>query len=104
MKPTLQKFLDLLSSIVKRPGMYQVSDVEDLYLFISGYLFAADDEVSEMMHQFRQYVNRHFADEFTSQADLTWDSLIKFNSLGPSGSIQLFDKLFEKFKVSYFSK
>jgi hypothetical protein len=41
----LNIFIELISSIVKRPAMYQVSNVEGLYLFIFGYITGSKSNI-----------------------------------------------------------
>ncbi|WP_426671442.1 hypothetical protein ACPPVU_09410 [Mucilaginibacter sp. McL0603] len=95
----VDKLFELISAIVKRPAMYQVSKVEDIYLVIFGYLAGSKYELLNIFHEnFRIFVNEHFKEDFVSKSDYDWPRLIRFYSAGDKHSIELFGQLFEQFK------
>jgi hypothetical protein len=88
------KFIDLIRSILKRPGMYQVNKVEDLYYIILGYSFSQTGNlITDALSKFRRYVNA----EFESKDDIDWCRLIRFSSSSDSHSLKLFGQIFEDF-------
>jgi hypothetical protein len=97
----VNQFIDWLQHVVNKPGMYQVNNIEDLGLIMSGYLIGAAhmgdvEALSAFLSDFRSFVNKHFETTF----DYDLERLIRFNSSGDKGSLVLFKELFDKF-VTY---
>lgn len=94
----LDKLFKLILSITERPAMYQVSKVEDIYLVIFGYLTGCQsDSLNDFHENFRAFVNKHFAEDFTSKSDYDWPRLIRFYSAGDKHSVELFGQLFNEY-------
>lgn len=92
-----QDYIEFIVSILKRPGMYCVSNVEDIYLISFGYLSGLkDDYTAEFMSDFREYVNK----DFEMDENYDWVRVIRFHSGGDKNSIELFSKLFFNFLKS----
>lgn len=88
------KFIEVIRSILKRPGMYQVNKVEDLYYIILGYSISETGNlINDILFKFRQHVNI----EFESNNDIDWCRLVRFNSSNDSHSLKLFEQIFEDF-------
>lgn len=104
----LERLFELIQATVKRPAMYCVSKVEDIALIIFGYTWAlTKDETSaiaDFRENFRDFVNEHFAEDFTSKKDHDWARLIRFYSAGDMHSVELFGQLFEQFTISFIKK
>lgn len=84
-------FIKFIISVLKRPAMYCVNNVEDIYLISFGYTSALqDDNTADFMNDFRQYVNKDF--EMNGNHD--WSRIIRFHSGSDRQSIELFSKLF----------
>jgi hypothetical protein len=87
--------------MIKRPGMFRVSKVEDVNMIVFGFSCGvAENElenVNAFLEGFKEFVNDEFADDFSSTPNYGWDSLIRFNSPTDSMTMQLFAKLFTKF-------
>lgn len=107
-KKSIDKLFELIYAIIKRPAMYQVSKVEDLYLVIFGYTCAIKGDesvyIQSFREEFRDFVNEHFAEDFTAKKDHDWVRLIRFYSAGDIHSIELFGQLFEQFTISFIKK
>ncbi|MBV8389199.1 MAG: hypothetical protein JO080_05310 [Mucilaginibacter sp.] len=82
----IDKFLELIFAIAKRPTMYGVSKVEDIYLVIFGFIYAIQKEKNEIaidfMSGFRKFVNEELDDDFSSNKDFDWPRLIRFYASG----------------------
>jgi len=102
---SINKLTDLIVAIIKRPAMYQVSNVEDIYLIVFGYSWAIPsiepDIFDTFLQGFKNFVNEYFAEDFSSKKDYDWSRLIRFYSAGDSHSIELFGKLFEQFTATF---
>ena len=101
----LNIFIELISSIVKRPAMYQVSNVEGLYLFIFGYITGSKSNIlNEFNQEFKVFVNAHFENDIKSKKEWDWPRLIRFGSGSDNHSIELFGSLFKQFSSSFLNK
>lgn len=94
----VNQFIEQVKHIVNKPGMYQVNNIEDLGLIVLGYLMGIthmekEEELSTFLVGFISFVNRHFDTTF----DYDWERLIRFNSSGDRGSLNLFKDLFEEY-------
>jgi len=78
--------------------MYQINNIEDLGLIVSGYLMGVthmkkEEVLSSFLLGFRSFVNRCFDTTF----DYDRERLIRFHSSGDKGSLNLFNDLFEEY-------
>lgn len=94
----IKLFRTFIYSILSRPGMFQVNNVNDLGLVIFGYLAAINKMESglilnDFMDNFRAFVNKYFESDF----NYDWERLIRFHSSGDKGSLELFKTVFDKF-------
>lgn len=80
---------------------YGVSDVTDIYLIIFGFINGVTkselNSVFQFTSNFRDFVNKEFAGDFSSSTDHDWPRLIRFYSGSDKHSIELFELLFERF-------
>ncbi len=91
------QIIDLIRMVLKRPAMFQVNRVEDLWLILFGYqhalTFESNVEINELLVDFTKFINLCFE----STTEYNWDKLIRLHSGSDSHSIQLFEQLFEQF-------
>lgn len=97
----IDTFLELLFSIIERPAMYGVNNVEDINFIIKGYQFALYDnpekeKFNNFLSQFREFINK----DFETGADYDWARLMRFHSGGDSHSIEIFSRLLNKYLTS----
>lgn len=96
-------FLTFINAICERPGMYQISKVEDIGLLIFGYksgLLSCSDQyetVSNLISQFNEFINK----EFTTNEEIDWVRLIRFHGNGDKNSLDLFKEKFKRFISNY---
>lgn len=91
----LNFFIELISSVLKRPAMYEVNNIEDLNLLIRGFEMSCteDKQVIEFMHSFRSHVNS----KLETNEDVHWARLIRYHAGGDNNSLKLFEKYFFEF-------
>ncbi len=90
----LSKFIDFVSGVLRRPGMYQVNNIEDLNLLIFGFSIGCNSkEVFSLLDDYRLFVNQ----EFKSTNNYDWARLIRFYSSGDLQSLDLFKSKFKSF-------
>lgn len=91
----LKIFIELVSSVVKRPAMYWVNNVEDFNLLILGFKMACneDEHVADLMNSFNAYVNTRFE----TNEDIHWARLIRYHAGGDFNSLKLFSQYFFDF-------
>ncbi len=105
MSDKTKRFLDLMTSVTTRPGMYRINNVEELYLFISGYRYGMyntdeKDPVNNLLDDFSIHMNNYF--DLTSDDNrYPWDKLIKFYSGNDRHSLELFSTCFNEFLAQY---
>lgn len=96
-----QLFIDFVNMILKRPAMYQVNKVEDLWLVMFGYQCSlsegANKNIGDMLLDFRKFVNK----DFDSKEDFSWDKLVRLYSGSDSHSLELFNQVFSQFILQY---
>jgi len=92
-----EKFLEFIQAVIKRPSMYQIERVEDIWVLTYGYQHALigydNDLVTDVLSEFRIYVNKHYK----TKSDFSWARLIRFHSGSNSHTIQIFAELFGDF-------
>ncbi len=98
------KLIDFVRSIIKRPALFEVNKIEDLYFILLGYLSALNGEeknkVFTFLSEFKYFVNKYFK----FKEDSTWQRLIRFYSGSDNNSLSLFNKLFEEFINKIYKK
>ena len=88
-----------MTSVIERPGMYLVNNVEELSLIIYGYLMGKGDvDCIELMSEFRDFVNKECKTD--KKRDHNWPRLVRFYSGSDAHSLTLFRHLFDKFLVA----
>lgn len=98
-KTSTQDFLLFLTSLMNRPGMYLVNNVEELSLVILGYLAGRKDtDCINLMSKFRDFVNKE--SKIDKKNDRDWPRIVRFYSASDSHSLVLFRTLFDKFVAS----
>lgn len=94
----MTKFIEFLKGLIKRPGMFFINKVEDYNLIITGYLYGAIEEnsqlVAEFVGKFNQFVNKELG---TGKEQFEWFKLIRLYSGSDAHSIVFFSELFERF-------
>jgi len=81
---------------MKRPAMYSVQNVEDLYLLSFGYLCGRNDlYLSDFMSDFRDFVNEEC--KVGKNKNHHWPRLIRFCSPNDAHSLERFRTLFDRF-------
>jgi hypothetical protein len=91
-----KEFITLIKFMVKKPGIFGVNQVEDIWFVSLGYTARKSREseaVSKMLSLFQKFVNR----KFSISENLDWHKLIKLYSGSNLGSIRVFGELFEEF-------
>ncbi|MGN6419488.1 MAG: hypothetical protein ACTHMC_18455 [Pseudobacter sp.] len=98
-----KEFISFLFAILKRNGMFNVNNVEDINLVILGYEAAlisspiAQKSIHQLLLGFRVFVNA----KFETHQDFDWARVIRFNSGGDKPSLELFESLFTQFTNEY---
>src|ERR1700742_3175503 len=96
---SIEKLIELVNDILRKPAMYEINNVEDLGLVIWGfksatYLIKSEGEaLTEFMTSFREFANK----KFNSPIDSNWPRIIRFYSSGDIGSLELFKITFNEF-------
>jgi len=104
----IDEFYKLISSIVNRPAMFGVQDIEGLSLMIFG-MSISSGELSEIAtdfnSKFRIFLNKKYKDDFKSKTlDFDWPRLVRLYSASNQHSLALFGSLFNEFFESYRKK
>lgn len=93
----LRDFISFINSILERPGMFLVNNVENLALVILGYKVACKDTyvgvLNNFMDDFKKYVNER--SDFKEEVD--WVRLIRFYGVGDKNTLDLFKRNFNDF-------
>ena len=94
----IAKFVEFVTGIINKPGLYGVNKIEDIYFIILGYRAAMTglvnvEQLNKFLYRFRKFVNEHFE----TKSDTDWCRLIRFYSGSDLQSIDLFGKLFSNF-------
>ncbi len=81
--------------------MYNVNNVEDLYLFIFGYKYGvkySEDDLSlnDLLNKYLVFMN-HYFDIKSDDNRYSWDKLIRFYSGSDKHSLELFSQSFREF-------
>ena len=88
------KFINLISGVLKTPGLFQVNRIEDLDLIITGYKCAVNEvELEDFIADFRAYVNKRFE----SSEDVHWVRWIRFRAASDMHSLELGKSVFSEF-------
>jgi hypothetical protein len=107
-KEFFDRFLEFIYSMIKRPAMYGVSDVEGVHLFVLGVRCGCGGCDGEIMtafsNDFRDFINDEFAEDFSKKRDHDWPRLIRFYSGGDLHSIELLGLMLDKFVPSFKKK
>lgn len=91
-----KKFIETIKFVLERPHFFEVERVQDIHIFINGYQSGTTTEnesLNDFLTGFREFVINHF--EF--KEDIHWSRLIQLYSSSNKHSIEVFEKLFEKF-------
>ena len=92
-------FLNLVSYIIRKPGMFNVNELDDLYFIMLGYRCGntlCGEEIAELLNEFSHFVSQHF--EF--ERDHEWIGLIKLYGGSDKNCIALFENLFSQYLTS----
>ncbi|TDW97164.1 hypothetical protein EDB95_5006 [Dinghuibacter silviterrae] len=92
------RFSELIQNILRKPGLFMVSKVEDIQYIVFGYISAMqinmnDSELTDFMSGFREFVLL----DLNCKEDFDWCRIIRFYSSGDKGSLDLFSKLFNQY-------
>ncbi len=98
MEDNVQKrFVEFILAVVKRPAMFHVSKVEDIWIMTLAYQHALlgneNKTINDILSGFRTYVNKHYK----TTSDHSWERLIRFHCASESHSIELFSTLFNEY-------
>lgn len=103
---SLKEFIDFINVITERPGMFEITNVNDLGLVILGYkncrcLTSVEvDAIDRLFEEFYIFLNK----EFEMKNNSTWVRLIRFISGENKVSIELFRVKFNQFlEASFFA-
>lgn len=89
-----KEFIEFVRGIISKPGMYQINNVEDLYLVLFGYSVGCENQnIYNFLDNFRDFVNN----EYKSKDNIDWSRLIRFHGASDYTTIQLFADNFERF-------
>lgn len=91
-----QQFLEILQSIVARPGMYKIQKVEDFEIFIYAAVLITKDETiaKRWMSGFNEFV---IAQVDPSLTQFEWSKIIRLYAGSDTHSISLFRDLFSDY-------
>lgn len=99
----IKEFIKLLNNVTERPAIYGIESIEELDVFILGYLIASETEkraeISDLMNSFNEYVKNDMPIE-KDNTNFKWQRRIRFYSAGRVQSVALFKTLFDKFLES----
>jgi len=95
----MNDFLNLVSYIIRKPGMFNVNELDDLYFIMLGYrlgntLFG--EELASLLNDFSHFVSQHYELE----RDHEWVGLIKLYGGSDTNCIALFERLFSQYLAS----
>lgn len=96
---SLKEFIDFINSITERPGMFEITNINDLGLVIFGYkncqcLSKNDaDAIDLLFNEFHIFLIKEFEVSYIS----TWIRLIRFVSGENKASVDLFKLKFNEF-------
>jgi len=89
-------FLLFLGSVMKRPGMYSIFNVEGFSLIILGYLAGSRNmDCINLISDFKEFVNKEC--KIDKRRDRDWPRIVRFYTAGDMHSLELSIILFEKF-------
>ena len=94
-KNDLQRFIELIQAINKRPGMFGVSKVEHVQLVILGFTRGApyNESVSGFISELDQFVRNNYGEN----KEFQWVKLIRLYCGGDWDSLKQFSRLFDEF-------
>ncbi len=95
----LDGFLNIVSAVTRKPGLFRIGSVGDISIFIQGIVVATkDEEINNWLIKFNEFVNKELDGRLV---DFGWVKLIYLYSGSESHSLQLFEQLFNDFvKIS----
>jgi hypothetical protein len=96
----IQHWYMLLQQVQKRPAMYGIQSVEDIFLFCSGYAMALhttstiDADLEHFTNGFTQFV----IDDYNAPSHCNWCTTIRLYSTSHSNSVDIFFEELAKYK------
>ncbi len=89
------QILSLLQAIIKRPEMFNVGSVKDIWLIVFGFEQGANyqETLIDFSLEFRIFTNKYF----DNSSDVSWEKLIEFHATGSNQSIKLFSVVLNSF-------
>lgn len=96
----MKAFIDILASVLKRPGMFQINNIEDLYFFTLGYSISSSDKGDPCIHYFLDSFSDFISAKHQLSDRTNWSRYIRFISGGDKHSLELFETYF----IDYCSK
>jgi hypothetical protein len=95
------KWYDLLERIQKRPAMYGIQTVEDIFIFHFGYNMALDNNGinDEDANDFSENFTGFVIKDYNAPSHCNWSKAIRLFSSSDQGSVELFFEELEKYKT-----
>lgn len=86
----MDKFITILQAVLRKPGMFRIHNIEDLYLFTLGYSIACADVGDETVLTFINSFSDFISAEYELSERTEWNRYIRFISGGDMHSLDLF--------------
>jgi hypothetical protein len=95
------KWYTLLDSMQKRPAMYAMQKVEDIYLFNMGYAISLSHRgiVDEDLNDFSENFTKFVIADYNAPSHCNWSTAIRLFSSSDAGSVELFFEELAKYKT-----
>jgi hypothetical protein len=89
----MEKFYSFLQHVLKMPGMFKVSKIEDIEFIILGYSVALDHHLSaNEVDSFFIDFNQHVCKKYRLDASYGWCKVLRFFSGSDGHSLKLFEE------------
>jgi hypothetical protein len=95
-----KKWYKLLENIQKRPAMYGIQKVEDVFLFHMGYAMSLSDRgiTDEDLNDFSENFTKFVVEDYAAPSHCNWSTAIRLYSTSDTGSVELFFEELAKYK------